>query len=60
MGVSLTQKQEKRRKGGKQNVCICGLAIEGGSHPKTSFQAISERQFLKRNCFVRIEWTFSK
>ena len=45
-GCITNSKARKEKEGGKQNVCVCGFAMEGGSHPKTSFQAISEKKLL--------------
>ena len=48
MGISKTKQTNKRygwitnskarkeKEGGKQNVCVCGFAMEGGSRPKAS------------------------
>ena len=43
-GCITNSKARKEKEGGKQNVCVCGFAMEGGSRPKTSFQAISKKK----------------
>ena len=35
-GCITNSKARKEKEGGKQNVCVCGFAMEGGSRPKAS------------------------